>query len=89
MSSRSVKSIEACAAALMLATGLLSAQGSPKLPAKTVSKVPRTPWGDPDLQGIWPGTAMMGVPMERPRQFGDRHGLRNILSAARAAEPRQ
>ena len=27
--------------------------------------VPRTPWGDPDLQGIWPGTAMMGVPMER------------------------
>jgi hypothetical protein len=28
--------------------------------------VPRTPWGDPDLQGIWPGTAMMGVPMERP-----------------------
>jgi len=29
-------------------------------------KVPRTPWGDPDLQGVWPGTAMMGVPMERP-----------------------
>lgn len=28
--------------------------------------VPRTPWGDPDLQGIWPGTAMMGVPIERP-----------------------
>jgi hypothetical protein len=27
---------------------------------------PRTPWGDPDLQGVWPGTAMMGVPMERP-----------------------
>jgi hypothetical protein len=27
---------------------------------------PRTPWGDPDLQGRWPGTAMMGVPMERP-----------------------
>ena len=28
--------------------------------------VPRTPWGDPDLQGRWPGTAMMGVPLERP-----------------------
>ncbi|HET9268425.1 MAG TPA: hypothetical protein VFO31_09680 [Vicinamibacterales bacterium] len=27
--------------------------------------VPRTPWGDPDLQGRWPGTSMMGVPMER------------------------
>lgn len=31
---------------------------------------PRTPWGDPDLQGVWPGTAMMGVPIERPRQPG-------------------
>ena len=68
---------------------------------------PRLPWGDPDLQGIWPRTAMMGVPMERPRQFGERrfltdeefatgmfeyachegsYALRNILSAARAAE---
>jgi hypothetical protein len=28
--------------------------------------VPRTPWGEPDLQGLWPGTPMMGVPMERP-----------------------
>ena len=24
---------------------------------------PRTPWGDPDLQGIWPGTDMVGVPV--------------------------
>jgi len=33
---------------------------------------PRTPWGDPDLQGLWPGTDMVGVPFERPEQFGDR-----------------
>jgi hypothetical protein len=89
MRSRSLKSIEACAAALMLATGLLSAQGSPKLPAKTVSKVPHTPWGDPDLQGIWPGTAMMGVPMERPRQFGDRRSLTDEEFAAREAQARR
>jgi hypothetical protein len=31
---------------------------------------PRTPWGDPDLQGIWPGTDSIGVPFERPEQFG-------------------
>ena len=31
---------------------------------------PRTPWGDPDLQGIWPGTEMVGVPFERPEPFG-------------------
>ena len=36
--------------------------------------VPRTPWGDPDLQGRWPGTAMMGVPMERPLAGGARGG---------------
>ena len=33
---------------------------------------PRTPWGDPDLQGIWPSTHMVGVPLERPDQFGPR-----------------
>src|SRR6478736_6040624 len=33
---------------------------------------PRTAWGDPDLQGIWPSTAMVGVPFERPAQFGNR-----------------
>src|SRR5688572_8082053 len=33
---------------------------------------PRTSWGDPDLQGIWPGTDMVGVPFERPERFGTR-----------------
>src|SRR5271166_2324480 len=36
---------------------------------------PRTPWGDPDLQGTWPGTALNGVPLERPAQFGTRATL--------------
>ena len=35
-------------------------------------KAPRTPWGDPDLQGIWPSTHMVGVPFERAPQFGNR-----------------
>ena len=39
---------------------------------------PRTPWGDPDLQGLWPGTEMVGVPLQRPREFG----TRNVLSEA-------
>ena len=37
--------------------------------------VPRTPWGDPDLQGIWPSTDMVGVPLERPVEFGTRATL--------------
>ncbi|WP_428100780.1 VOC family protein [Candidatus Rariloculus sp.] len=28
--------------------------------------VPRTPWGTPDLQGIWTGDAAHGIPLERP-----------------------
>ena len=31
----------------------------------------RTPWGDPDLQGIW-STGYIEVPLERPDEFGDR-----------------
>jgi len=27
---------------------------------------PRTPWGDPDLQGLWPSIDMQGTPLERP-----------------------
>jgi hypothetical protein len=33
---------------------------------------PRTPWGDPDIQGIWPSIDMVRVPIERPRQYGAR-----------------
>jgi hypothetical protein len=34
---------------------------------------PRTPWGDPDLQGIWPSTDMVGVPFERPAELAGRN----------------
>jgi hypothetical protein len=40
--------------------------------AQTPYSPPKTPWGDPDLQGIWPGTDMVGVPFERPEKFGTR-----------------
>ena len=33
---------------------------------------PRTPWGDPDLQGTWPGTDYVGVPMQRSEELGER-----------------
>jgi hypothetical protein len=46
---------------------------------------PKTPWGDPDLQGVWPGTALLGVPMERPQQFGTRAYLTEQEFAEREA----
>jgi len=33
---------------------------------------PKTPWGDPDLQGIWSGDSAFGIPMQRPESFGTR-----------------
>jgi hypothetical protein len=36
---------------------------------------PQTPWGDPDIQGFWPGVEMVGVPLQRPARFGTRNVL--------------
>jgi hypothetical protein len=53
---------------------------------------PKTPWGDPDLQGVWPSTEMIGVPLQRPPQFGTRNVLteeefrQRQLQAERTAE---
>jgi hypothetical protein len=35
----------------------------------------RTPWGEPDLQGVWTSETELGVPFERQPQFGDRQEL--------------
>src|SRR4029434_793058 len=32
----------------------------------------RTPWGDPDIQGIFTTDDELGVPFERPEPFGNR-----------------
>jgi hypothetical protein len=44
--------------------------------------VPRTPWGDPDLQGMWPTTKLNGTPVQRPESFGERR----LLTEAEYAE---
>ena len=53
------------------AASLVAQSGQTARSTKTYTP-PKTPWGDPDLQGIWPSTAMVGVPFERPPQFGNR-----------------
>jgi hypothetical protein len=51
---------------------------------------PRTPWGDPDVEGVWPSTHMVGVPFERPDQFGTRLFLTDEeLKAREAAAAKQ
>jgi len=64
--------ISAVLAALVVAVVSVAGQAPSSQGAKSAYTPPKTPWGDPDLQGIWPGTDNVGVPFERPEQFGNR-----------------
>ena len=51
-------------------------------------KAPRTPWGEPDLQGTWTSQPELGVPFERPSAFGTRQQLTDEEFAQREAQAR-
>jgi hypothetical protein len=57
------------AAAADLSTTRVTGQGGGSTPAAAV----RTPWGDPDLQGIW--HEELEVPLQRDPKYGDRQLL--------------
>jgi hypothetical protein len=48
---------------------VITAFGEKPAPAYTM---PRTPWGDPDLQGVWSSDDTAGIPLSRPQQFANR-----------------
>jgi hypothetical protein len=57
-----------------LAGAIILAAGGPLLgQTKADWTPPKTAWGDPDLQGVWPGN--MGIPMQRNAALGDRTTL--------------
>jgi hypothetical protein len=73
-------------AALIAASVAVIAQ-SPPVPQPANGFVqPKTPWGDPDLQGFWPGVDMVGVPLQRPARFGTRNVLTDEEFAKRGSE---
>ena len=37
--------------------------------------VQKTPWGDPDISGVWTSDAAIGIPMQRPDRFNGRAEL--------------
>jgi len=61
-------------AVITLATAGMTAQQEPSVPKRpdTAKAVLRTPWGDPDIPGLFTTDDELGVPFERPAQFGDR-----------------
>ena len=56
--------------AALIAMGAVACQQA--TPATTPAPVARTPWGDPDLNGVWPDIDMVRVPVQRAPQYGTR-----------------
>src|SRR5262245_52013826 len=73
------KTLIAATVIVMTSVGAASAQvASPFIKRDPNYTVPKTPWGDPDLQGKWPSTDMVGTPMQRDAKLG----TRNVLTAS-------
>ena len=71
-------------AALALAAAVGIAGVGPVALEAQSSASPRTPWGDPDLQGLWTNTTT--TPMERPDDLADKESLSSEELAVRDAE---
>jgi hypothetical protein len=54
--------------------------------APASGQVPRTPWGDPDLQGVWTSEPELGVPFERAPELGERQTLTDAEFEQRRAQ---
>jgi hypothetical protein len=50
---------------------------------------PKTPWGDPDLQGVWSSDDTSGIPMSRPVNLGNDLYQSDELWAARQKQTQQ
>jgi hypothetical protein len=57
---------------VLVAFFAVASVASAQLAGQSAWKAPRTPWGDPDISGLFTTDDELGVPFERPAQFGDR-----------------
>jgi hypothetical protein len=60
---------------VFLLAGWLAAMSTATAQAPKPWNGPRTPWGDPDLQGTWTTDDARAVPMQRPPELGQRRNL--------------
>src|SRR6195256_2299871 len=68
-------------------TAVMSAQASK--PAGKPYTPSKTPWGEPDLRGTYTTDNSIGVPFERPPQYGDRQMLTDEEFAAKERSNQQ
>jgi hypothetical protein len=86
MRGRVLRSCFAAAVTICLTGGVSAGQGlneatTFKVPASTYTP-PKTPWGDPDLQGVWDNHTV--VPMQRPANLAGKRSFTEAELAARA-----
>ena len=91
-----IGALTALAGAAILTTGSVSGQGrvdSPGVmtqdggvPAPGSFKVPKTPWGEPDLQGTYNANDLQGVQMQRAESVGTRYRLNDDEFKQRVAQ---
>jgi hypothetical protein len=60
---------------LIGAAGVLAIAGAMAGVNAAEWKTPRTPWGEPDLQGTWSSEADLTTPFERPAEYGTRQWM--------------
>ena len=78
--------IASLSAAFVPVTGQAQTSGAATwTPPKATYSPPRTPWGDPDLQGVWDYQSR--IPMQRPARFKDKPTLTEAELAALAKTP--
>ena len=84
----------ALAAAAWLSVGMAPALAQPAAPQQDLTVLPpvphtyqpkKTPWGDPDLRGMWPIDNIGGLPLQRTAEQGNRVFLTEEEFAKREA----
>jgi hypothetical protein len=68
----------------------VAAQQSQRPAANKNWTPPKTPWGEPDLQGIWPLNHLIATPFQRPEKYGERRFLteEEFAAAQKSADAR-
>src|SRR5215470_16646089 len=64
--------------------GVMTPDGG--VPALGSYKVPKTPWGEPDLQGTYNANDLQGIPMQRAQTVGTRYRLNDEEFKARVEQ---
>ena len=91
MTRRRISELVGGAASLLVVLALLQSAGASSAQVDEAVGEFTTPWGDPDLEGIW--NHIYATTLERPAEYADREFLtdeeREAWDRRRAAAPRQ